>query len=394
MSIQRRKRGVKPNGKLIEKHRMLKGWSLQDLADEKPKVAKSTIERAIKGKPIENESLHRIAEKFGVEYKTLLAEDESTGDGAGDEEVDVEVVIAGDMKDWSIERRIKMQIALNLIAEAGGRIKIMKEESGSIKLTARMTRKDAEKLQQALAEGRLAELGVVSVGAPKPVIPEEGRLNRWYAAAKQMRTSTVLSALSIGCSLSGFFPIEALQVYILGITFGLAGLAIRWRVALRLWLPAIGIAANIGAAVAWPYVIGLFQDADGYHIRADERVREGEIQFILDDNFPDDEEYHIRISEGHDAPDPKVFRVYDLTFRGRQSPALSIKSRRYNVYIYHDAHLAPVDDLRSYHGIYVWPSVYGTTQVHVRAKPDAKGFFERKRQELEAQKLRDQGLKK
>jgi transcriptional regulator with XRE-family HTH domain len=244
---------------------------------------------------------------------------------------------------------------------------------------------EMETLRVSYGPGKFSNLQITYFGPLlKPANPVR---NAWW---KSLWMPTILAVAGVACSLSGTIPIEAFPIYMLGLLLSAIASALRWKVAGSYLLPAIALAMNSAAAIAWPYTIGFFQTHEGITFKAAQRIRMGQVQVFLDDNFFPDQVYSLSMGVrgiGTDPPrdgnnqfrDPisvnellikqgkPIYPAYSFNFRGRISPIYSVEAGKYYVVLFNSG--IPVSEgmWNQVKQVRIFPSVYGVNEIAIRA---------------------------
>jgi hypothetical protein len=207
------------------------------------------------GKPMQD-----ICEDVLPDYALAMAK----GPVAASPLQDVELVLPHEsMKTWSAEKRAAFLEGVRLILSVGGKVRIVDETVGSVKITLRLTAEQADELRAAQADGRLAALGVSEVRSvtARPLLLR--RINR----------PAVLGVISLICGLAGVVPWWSPPAYLVGLASGVAGLLLARRYKVRNVLPIAGVVLNVVALAAWPLAVGVFQTERGYRLGYGDRAQ-------------------------------------------------------------------------------------------------------------------------
>ncbi len=261
MIKKKRQRGVLANVDLIQGLRTLKGWTLQDLADKEPKVSLRSIQNLVAGHPVDMATISLVAKKFSMTYEELMVS-KSSKKTAITIIGDIGLVIEGDYSKLTKDDIEELLRQLGKIIQNENGIQIMKTESGSIKFTLRMTIDDAEKLQQAFKENRLASLKAISVGEFVPVedttttpatereiLSDRSLLqNNRYRLAQHM-----IGWSSIICGIISFLPLRLESISIFGILMACACGVMSIRTKSGYWLTMLAVAATVAGMAYWMF---------------------------------------------------------------------------------------------------------------------------------------------
>lgn len=335
-------------------------------------------------------TLQRIADVLAVDFWSLAVPDPGKPRTTVDplELCDVSMVIPDDWDTKSEAQQLAYLLSLKPHLKSGKKIIVMDAKpTNSTRLTLRMTREDAEALRQAFGEHKLDGLGVLSVGEPRTVgfADEVDGKPKWGEEVEpdpviptrrppRFTASQLLSILSIALSLTGFFPIEAFPLYLLGLVMGVVSVVLRWKQPMGWILPAVGVVLNAVAAVVWPNVIGVFHEQGGYHFRYGERVRYGQVQFIIDAEVPVDEPFTVHMSDKPVFSRPPE-EEYRIRFVGRVSPMVTVEAKSYGIWPYtnHGWFFSPS-------GKFIWPDTYGPNIIHLPMQPEQLQEIHRNRE--------------
>ncbi len=247
------------NVELIQKLRSLKGWTLQDFADADPRVSIRSIQNLVAGHAVDMATVVLVARKFGMTFEELMVAKDPKN-AAVTKIGDIALVIEGDYSKLTREGEAELIKQLRIILQTSNGIQIMKTESGSIKFTLRMTLEDAEKLQQAFKENRLAGLKATSVGGFVPVedatttpatereiLSDHSLLrNNRFRVAQHMTGGS-----SIICGIISFLPLGLESFSIFGILMACACGLMVIRSKSGYWLAAMAIAVSLSGVIAW-----------------------------------------------------------------------------------------------------------------------------------------------
>jgi len=167
-------RSVVPNKEEIERLRKLKGWTVEDLAEETG-LSLRTVQNALRGSAVDLRTLRIIAEKLGVEYQKLVvdepqpivAADDAQTSHASDQMITISFSVA--VSKELLERSENAKNFIENLRQFIGAVQkmgITGIEDGSAIITVTMTPGDAEKLVEHFLAGHLDQFLITEVRVP------------------------------------------------------------------------------------------------------------------------------------------------------------------------------------------------------------------------------------
>jgi len=225
-------------------------------------VHQKSLERWLRGKPAYYRNIAELANAMGMGMQAISAEELpeyalaiGTARASSQKFEDWEVKLPHEaMKTWTPAKRAAFLEGLRLIIAVGGKVPIVNESEGCLKVTLRLTPEQATALVRAHAEGKLASLGISELRPAATPLPLWRRINYRRVAA----------GLSIACSFSGVIPIWAPPAYVTGLLLASISLVMAYRARAGYILSACGLVMNAMALVMWPMAIGFFRTDDGF----------------------------------------------------------------------------------------------------------------------------------
>jgi len=167
MDVQPKSRAVKPNGDMIKRLRIEKGWRVEDLAN-KAKCSLKTVENVEKGANVYLVTLATFATALGVEYPTLVSGGQPPPEPPKpDRCIQVQIVVSIPFDDFDQSEQLGSFVTLlKRLIGSGGDINVVGVRPGSTIITLEMGEEDARTLAAACLAGEWDELPYEEIRLP------------------------------------------------------------------------------------------------------------------------------------------------------------------------------------------------------------------------------------
>jgi len=149
------------------------GWNQQELA-EKAGCSKSTVARIEDGKPTILRNIQYVATALQVEIGALLMHESAASQvengiehDLDENELAIELVINRNFDEFSEPEQKRLLAAIKELIGIHGDIRVLRKRRGSVKLTIKLTEKQADDVLWAAKSGSLEALGIVDALLPE-----------------------------------------------------------------------------------------------------------------------------------------------------------------------------------------------------------------------------------
>lgn len=180
MTNKLKNRTVEPDGEVVQRLRIEKGWRVEDLA-KKAGCSLKTVENVEKGENVYLYTLKRIASALGVEPAELLIDEDDAPPARMRKKervwkITLEVSTPYDEFDESSDLVSLLQALVSRLG--GGEMEPTGVKEGSTLIEIEMTLEQFLELAEAYADGRLDDLNIESIGTPDDLLKEVARAAR------------------------------------------------------------------------------------------------------------------------------------------------------------------------------------------------------------------------